>query len=76
MISSLHASDVAKGAEEEALQRRESVQFLEELSNFYLFAVMGWFNPLTKRFIMPSCDKIEAKMASKWLHFRCRIPEV
>ena len=34
MKSSLHASDVAKGAEAEALQRRESVQFREEFSNF------------------------------------------
>ena len=33
MKSSLHA-DVAKGAEAEALQRRESVQFREEFSNF------------------------------------------
>ena len=34
MKSSLHASDVAKGAEAEALQRIESVQFREEFSNF------------------------------------------
>ena len=26
---------------------------------------MGWFNLLTKRLIMPSCDEIEAKMASR-----------
>ena len=34
MKSSLHASYEAKGAEAEALQGRESVQFREELSNF------------------------------------------
>ena len=46
------------------------------LAVFISFAVMGWFYLLTKCFIMPSCDEIEAKMASTWLHFLCRIPEV
>ena len=46
------------------------------LAVFISFAVMGWFYLLTKRFIRPSCDEIEAKMASTWLHFLCRIPEV
>ena len=80
MKSSLHASYVSKGVEAEALQRRESVQFREELSKllavFISLAVMGWFNLLTKRFLMPNCDDMEAKMASTWLHFRCKIPEV
>ena len=48
----------------------------ELLAVFISFAVMGWFYLLTKCFIMPSCDEIEAKMASTWLHFLCRIPEV
>ena len=38
MKSSLHASYEAKGSEAEALQGRESVQFLEKLSNFLLFS--------------------------------------
>ena len=76
--SSLHASDVAKGAEAEALQRISPISWgiFKLLAVFISLAVMGWFNPLTKRFIMSTCDKIEAKMASKWLYFRCRIPEV
>ena len=35
------------------------------LAVFISLAVMGWFNLLTKRLIMPSCDEIETKMASR-----------
>ena len=45
------------------------------LAVFINLAVMGWFNLLTKRFIVPSCDEIEAKIPSTWVHARCRILE-
>jgi len=78
MKSSLPASYVARGAEAEALQGICPISWgiFKLLAIFISLAVMGWFNLLTKRFLMPNCDDMEAKMASTWLHFRCKIPEV
>ena len=79
MKSSLHASYVAREQTRKCCKEKNlsfSRGICKFLAVFISLAVMGWFYLLTKRLIMPSCDEIEAKMASTWLHFRCRIPEV
>ena len=53
-----------KGADAEPPERKNlsiSWEIFELLAVFISLAVMGWFHLLTKRFIMPSCDEIEAK---------------
>ena len=80
MKSSLHAPHWAmqgnrRGSAREKRNPSISWEIFGLLAVFISLAVMGWFHLLTKRFIMPSCDEIEAKMASTWQHVRCRIPE-
>ena len=78
MNTSLHALHWAMHAWRGSAGEEKSIiswGIFKLLAVFISVAVMGWFHLLTKRFIMPSCDEIEAKMASTWQHVRCRIPE-
>ena len=78
MKSSLHASYQGSRGGSAAGKRVCTISWgtFKLLAVFISLAVMGWFNLLTKRFLMPNCDDMEEKMASTWLHFRCKIPEV